>query len=242
MYHSPEMTFVPFCDSTNDLAFEALNRSDEVLIWTLDQRKGRGSRGRKWISPKNTSLAFSFGSTKGPLPSQFPYPVFAGLLIHQTLVRLFPEIDLALKWPNDVLLKGKKVCGILCESNWRSAEEVHTVLGIGINLASSKELNDIQKPNTSLEAHGYEIQAEAFLKEVLHTIQSTAWTADRVIKGWQKRACWRVGSWLEVRNGGLNTQGRFMGLSEKGHFQLQTQKGSIETVLHPEPDFSVSEL
>jgi BirA family biotin operon repressor/biotin-[acetyl-CoA-carboxylase] ligase len=98
------------------------------------QTAGRGRHGRSWMAPPDQSLLFSILLSAGIVPSPGLLPAAAGVAVVQAIRRLCPGLSPRLKWPNDVLLDGAKVCGILAE---QTGEWI--VLGVGINVFQSRE-------------------------------------------------------------------------------------------------------
>ncbi len=123
---------LPRADSTNAWAKAHPDRSDGVwAVYTLDQTAGRGRLGRRWADAAGQALYYT--AVLPWAPAQLPaLGLLAGLLVCEALqARYAPGPDLRLKWPNDVLLAGKKLAGILCEG---VPGQSRTVCGIGINL------------------------------------------------------------------------------------------------------------
>jgi BirA family biotin operon repressor/biotin-[acetyl-CoA-carboxylase] ligase len=124
--------------STNDaaraLALEGAAHGTAVLA--REQTRGRGTRGRTWHSPAGLGLYASFilrGPGGGPVPSPHVLPLAAGLAAADA-VRAETGIEVRLKWPNDLVLAGKKLGGILCEGVSGAAGGDFAVVGIGINV------------------------------------------------------------------------------------------------------------
>jgi BirA family biotin operon repressor/biotin-[acetyl-CoA-carboxylase] ligase len=121
----------------------------EITCITADeQTAGRGRFQRKWISPPGVNLCATFYFR---LPaSQRDLATLAQVMAY-TLASLLP-LPCAIKWPNDVLLHGKKLAGILCETSFEQ-DEVHCFLGIGVNVnATEEDLATIDQPAISLFA------------------------------------------------------------------------------------------
>jgi BirA family biotin operon repressor/biotin-[acetyl-CoA-carboxylase] ligase len=142
--------------STNDeaKAFARLGATEGTLVWALRQESGRGRRGRAWNSPEG-NLYSSVVLRPGRPPAEAAQISFvAALAIADTAEAVLPEgADIRCKWPNDVLIHGRKVSGILLESE--PAEDGGLgwlVLGVGINLRHFPEGTDY--PVTSLTAEG----------------------------------------------------------------------------------------
>lgn len=129
--------FVETCTSTNDLAHELLPTDSACAIVAAHQSKGRGRLGRAWVSEKNQGLYLSWRCTPPIPPAQGgALPLVAAVAIHQLCDDL--GIDSILKWPNDVLVHGKKLAGILCEARIHG-DHWHAVIGVGLNLAPPTE-------------------------------------------------------------------------------------------------------
>jgi BirA family biotin operon repressor/biotin-[acetyl-CoA-carboxylase] ligase len=124
--------------STNDFlkgSAEALD--DGSLVCADEQISGKGRRGHVWITPKSQTAAFSF-LLKGRLCVDAPpITLMCGLATAKAL-RGLCGLDFLIKWPNDVVCDGKKICGILCESKLSDTRCI-TVCGIGINLTQNEE-------------------------------------------------------------------------------------------------------
>jgi BirA family biotin operon repressor/biotin-[acetyl-CoA-carboxylase] ligase len=139
-------------DSTNTYAKEhkeSFPKGQITCITANEQTDGRGRFQRKWISPKGVNLYTTFYFT---LPSQAPHLVSLGQVMAYSFAHLLEKEGLhpKIKWPNDIQLSGKKVSGILCETQF-SQNTVEIFLGIGINVNLSQEDADqIDQPATSL--------------------------------------------------------------------------------------------
>lgn len=147
--------FLEQTESTNDLAVEhARNGVPHGALFVADlQTAGKGRAGRKWFTPAGCSLAFSlvlrFNSIS--VEKVGGLTVLGALSVVDALGRfgLNPEI----KWPNDVLLEGKKVAGILVETSWLGDVLEYVVLGIGINVhaGSVPQSSKIDFPATCID-------------------------------------------------------------------------------------------
>jgi BirA family transcriptional regulator, biotin operon repressor / biotin---[acetyl-CoA-carboxylase] ligase len=130
--------------STNDRALSWLSeRAPDGAVVTADaQTAGRGRLGRRWSSPPGRDLYASVIVRPGVAPNGFGAVSLAVAVgLREGLLSLFGERlsdKLALKWPNDLLLDGRKLAGILCESRWRG-REVELVIGFGINVHRERD-------------------------------------------------------------------------------------------------------
>lgn len=144
-----DIRFIDTTASTNDDAKKAaaFGEKEGLVLWAMHQTAGRGRQSRTWNSPAG-NLYFSL-LLRPPLPLRDwgNYSFVAGLAVAEALRAFLPNADVKLKWPNDVLVNGKKICGILLESG-----EGYLVVGIGINVQSFPP--DTIYPATSLKAEG----------------------------------------------------------------------------------------
>ena len=138
------------CSSTNSLLLQRATHGapSGSVLWTLEQTAGRGRRGREWISTAGDSLTFSLLWRFDSAISLDGLSLVAGLAVVDALSALGVS-GLALKWPNDVWLDGRKLCGLLVELQ-QSGSRVGAVVGIGINLRLPAEASRLDQPVAAL--------------------------------------------------------------------------------------------
>jgi len=154
-------------DSTNDKAKELLDRDiqEGTVVLADRQAAGRGRYGRAWASPPG-GLYFSILLTPKERNAQL-LSLLSGLPVVRTL-RGF-GIEASLKWPNDVLVQGRKICGILCEGVYRH-DVYWVIVGIGVNVTVDLRRlpQEIQETATSLKREmGKNVENEAVLSDLL---------------------------------------------------------------------------
>ena len=134
-----EVRYLPECGSTNAYAKEHFEEFGPVAaVYTQNQTAGRGRLGRSWVNAEGKALYYTV-AIKEPLAQPATLPLLASLAVRRQL-QLRYGVDCQIKWPNDLLLNGKKIVGILCEV----APDGHSlVVGIGINLAQPQEYFDM---------------------------------------------------------------------------------------------------
>lgn len=146
-------------DSTNRAALEwALEgAADLSLVTALEQTSGRGRMQRRWISNPNSCIAMSLiiCPTKAEQSVLHLFSPLAGLAVAESLQQNH-LLKPFMKWPNDILIDGKKVCGILCESAWNGSVLEGMVIGIGMNLRKEAipPIENQNFPAGSLETAG----------------------------------------------------------------------------------------
>ncbi len=221
-------------DSTNSEALRLARGGERGLLWivTREQTAGRGRRGREWVSGAG-NLATSFLFAEAIAPSVAATLGFAAsLAVCQACREIAPGVDLAVKWPNDVLANGKKVSGILLESEAQGGE-LAIVTGFGINLGEAPD--GLPFPATSLAKLGMPVApdtafgrlSDAFA-EVLGIWQHGQGFAE-LRKLWLENAH-GVGESVSIRIGERVTTGIFETLDPQGRLMLRTADGALQTV------------
>lgn len=219
--------------STNDEAkrlAEAESPAGQV-VWALEQTRGRGRYGRSWQSPRGNLYASVLLRPDCPMADVAQLSLLASLALFDALCQLGPpRPELALKWPNDVLLAGAKTAGILLEGAARSdGAAAWVVIGSGVNIVSFP--GDTPYPATALAEHGFGALAPAALLEA-YLAALKAWLCRRQGEGFAPlREAWRARSFnlggpirLRLENGEL--QGRFVDLTPGGGLLLEQADGS----------------
>ena len=191
----------------------------------LEQHSGRGRQGREWVSANGNF----YGSTLVMLrPGDPPAPTLslaAGLALIEAVEVAAPVHGLMLKWPNDLMLQGRKLAGILLE---RSSDRV--AVGFGVNLAAAPALADRQAAALDAEVapQGFAPLLAGSLARLLQLWRSTEIPA--LARAWQERAH-PVGTRLSVHvNKEETVTGLFAGLERDGALRLMLDDGSIEVI------------
>lgn len=140
-------------DSTNKYAKENNLPADGIVI-TSNQKDGKGRFGRKWIAAGNEDLTFSLVKKfKISVDNIHLVNFYTSYILAETLKSLLAEhkdVRINLKWPNDVLLNKKKICGILLDVSGLNSEDKNFIIGIGLNVNKSEIPEDISHKATSL--------------------------------------------------------------------------------------------
>ncbi|HWB51945.1 MAG TPA: biotin--[acetyl-CoA-carboxylase] ligase [Stellaceae bacterium] len=217
--------------STNDEA-KRLARAGEpegLVICAAEQTAGRGRRGRAWTSPPGNLYASILLRPRCRAPVAAQLGFVAALGVAGALRELAPAITVQCKWPNDLLANGKKICGILLETEMVAGEVPDfVVLGIGANLASSPR--ETPYPATSLAEEGARgiTPAAATAPLIRHF---AAWWGQWREQGFGPiRAAWLaqaagLGEAIQVRLERGTLDGRFLDLDADGALLLGTPGG-----------------
>lgn len=223
--------------STNDWLLErAPDLPDGQWLRAQWQTAGRGRRGRAWVPvPGNlyASVLVKPRPGEGP-PQQLSF--VAALALGDAAARWVAAERLALKWPNDLLLDGVKVAGILLEGAGDAL-----VIGFGVNLAGAPE--GLERPATSFAAAGPVPDADAFVAvlESAFAQWRARWAAqgfDAVRSAWLARAA-GLGEIIKVRLGERELDGVFAGLAADGALELR--QGCETRLIHAGEVFGIGE-
>lgn len=200
-----------------------------TLVWARAQTGGRGRQGRSWISPAGNFYASLILRPAVPVAVAAQLGFVAALAVADACRALSPEAVIRLKWPNDVLLRGRKLAGILLESQSNGEGALDwLVLGVGINLATYPV--KVEYPATALAATGADVDAEAMLGAFAAAF--LAWHErwregegfDAIRAEWLAQAQ-GLGQPIRVRLPNEMRDGIFAGLDTDGALLLDTASG-----------------
>ena len=209
--------------STQDAALQAARAGDagRLAILAAEQTAGRGSRGRAWVSPRgNLNLSVLLRPRRARIePGR--WALLAAIALHEALS---PYADgLMLKWPNDVLLHGAKLAGILIDS--QPGEDGFVVIGLGANLAAAPPLAD--RATVALPPPAP--QAARVAEQVVAALD--AWDAREtpcLVEAWLARAH-PIGTLLDVRTPRRQVRGAFAGLTAVGELRVAGEAQAISS-------------
>lgn len=222
-------------DSTNAEARRRAKAGEPgpLWIWSARQSQGHGRGGREWVSQHGNLFASLLIGVNCPIRGAGQLALVAGIIAYDTVAKLIAyegRSELLLKWPNDVLLAGEKLAGMLLESVGTTSENRSVVvIGTGINLASHPE--DLPQPAISLAAYGMTVTPADALEVLAATTHEwmTCWAEGScfpsIRRAWLDRAG-PTGRALRVKVNGEETEGVYAGLDADGALRLLTPDGS----------------
>lgn len=224
-------------DSTNaEAARRAPDLNAPAWILTHRQTKGRGRRGRPWADPVGNFAASHVLFPKEPLQDVALNSFVVAVALYDALQTVAPSQGYALKWPNDVLLNGTKIAGILLETSGSGTLVNWLTIGVGVNLAHAPSSADGIEPRAvppscvsaqlgaapdaetllNALAHSFAVQRQAFSDFGFPTIRTR----------WLRHAA-RLGGTLTARTMRDEITGRFEDIDDEGNLILNTPKGRV---------------
>ncbi|MBB5659776.1 biotin--[acetyl-CoA-carboxylase] ligase [Brevundimonas halotolerans] len=234
-----ELLVLDDIDSTNAEARRQAEAGHTGPIWIAARRQssGRGRRGRSWSSQTGNLAATYLCVTHAPPAEAAQTGFIAALAVADLLDHYVPPACVTIKWPNDVLVEGRKISGILVESGPAPSGGLWLAVGIGINLAHAPD--DVERPATSVAQHLAEgIMRTPTLEEVLPVLAEAwaGWTTRREALGfgvirdaWTRRAH-GLNAGAVARLGHETVEGVAEGLADDGALRLRLADGSLRLI------------
>jgi BirA family biotin operon repressor/biotin-[acetyl-CoA-carboxylase] ligase len=222
-------------DSTNSEAARlAPGLAQPTWIFAHRQTSARGRRGRDWVSPAGNFGATLVMRSSGPPAEAAQRSFVAALALADALAAVAgPGATITLKWPNDVLLNGGKVAGILLESAGQGGVVSHLAIGVGVNLAHAPPPGALEPgahaPVSLLGETGIRIAPEEFLPPLANAYdrwerQLRTYGFAPIRTAWLSRAA-RVGQKITARTVNETIEGTFETIAEDGALVLVTPEG-----------------
>jgi BirA family biotin operon repressor/biotin-[acetyl-CoA-carboxylase] ligase len=228
-------------NSTNTAAMEAAAKAaaEGSVFLAEEQVAGRGRGAHSWESARSAGIYCSVILRPALAPSDvLVIALAAGLAVRSAIQQVDERVIADLKWPNDVLIGGKKVCGILAEMNAEATRVRHLVIGIGINVNQANFLKELEGQATSLRmVTGSEWSrvelAAALLKSLDREYRLLIASADArqsILRRFSEQSSWVRGKQVRIEENGSKIEGTTEGLDERGFLLVRTSRG-LQTVL-----------
>lgn len=231
LFVGQSLVFMPECHSTNDEASRLIqggNVMEGTTVVTHHQTAGRGQRGNTWISEKGKNLTFSIVLKPAVLPvkDQFYLNMAVALGVYDYLHEILKD-RVKIKWPNDILINSKKVCGILIENQVSGQQIQHSIVGVGLNVNQKKF--SLENATSLCVLSGKEFQLEGVLEGVLEKIESRYLLIREQLLDSISITFTEVMYWLGEQHvfstQGLEFTGMVIGVDEIGQLKIQTSEG-----------------
>ena len=226
-------------DSTNRVALELghAGEPEGALVLAEEQTAGRGRGGRAWHSERATGIYVTLLLRPKLAPVQAPLlTMMAGLSAHSA-VQALTGLEVDLKWPNDLLVRGRKLGGILTEMHAEPGQIRFVIVGIGLNVNQQKFPGELANLATSLRAETGKPQSRMeLLVRLLHEFESDYNRFLRegvatVVARFESVSSYARGKRVRVTNGTESYVGTTAGLGPEGLLQVERDGGQLMTVI-----------
>ncbi len=227
-------------DSTNNCAkaVAGCGAAEGTIVFAEQQTSGRGRLGRLWVANPNENLTFSVILRPGIAPDQLNVlPLYVAVAVAQA-VEKSTGLEVECKWPNDLLIRGKKFAGILIEGSVKQNAVEHVVVGIGINVNQQQFPDDLASKATSLRLEtSREIDRALLFRDILvslenHYTKVSSDGFDSVLPLWLGRTK-MLNKPVSVLQQGQTITGIMKGLSPEGGLVVLTD-GTEKVLAAPE--------
>lgn len=226
-------------DSTNRVAMELgyAGEPEGTLIVAEEQTAGRGRAGREWHSERGTGIYVTVLLRPKLAPVQAPLLTMMAGLSARAAIQAQTALAIDLKWPNDLMLAGKKVGGILTEMHAEPSQVRFVIVGIGINVNQEKFPSELAATATSLRAESG--KAHSRMELLVRLLREFETDYNRflrdgpahVTQAFQSASSYAHGKRVRVTNGVEAFWGTTAGLSPEGLLRVEREDGNVVTVI-----------
>ena len=228
----PSLTSIDVATSSSDLAWQAAGSGAPAGTAFLvgEQTAGRGRRGSRWSSARGGMYLSMILRPQVDASTLWGLSFVAALAIREAIAERLPNQDVGLKWPNDVVVAGGKVCGLLLE-----ARDGAVVIGTGVNIAPVPAVPEAKLPAISLQDLGDAATTPAMLADAYATrllAGAALWERDgfSAVRLEWLRHCAHIGARMKVTTGGAGSdvaiEGVFVDLGKDGALVLRDDTGT----------------
>lgn len=225
-------------DSTNLRAMKLGTEGAEhgTLILTEEQSQGKGRRGRSWASPAGKNIYMSL--LLRPVFPAMQAPMLTLLMAYSVAeaLRESEKIDVQIKWPNDLVLNKKKICGILTEMSMKEMEISYVVIGIGINVNMEEFPKELEKSATSLRIETErELCREALIACIMNKFEQNykkfceAGDLSPILDGYNQMLV-NIGKEVRILEPGNEYNAKAHGIDRLGELQVEREDGRHESI------------
>lgn len=223
--------------STNDVARDLAERGapEGTLVVAEEQKSGRGRRGRAWSSPPGVGIWASLILRPSLLPAQAPLITLTAAVAGAEAIRSVTGLPAGIKWPNDLLIGGRKVAGILTEMRAELDQVTYVVLGIGINVNTPSFPAELEATATSLYREGgryvsRRLLLQAFLERFEFWYDRLPQEAEEMRSRWRELSL-TLGRRVTVISPNFTVSGLARNIDREGALLLETETGDLVRIL-----------
>lgn len=225
--------------STNTVAAELGDAAEHgCTVWAINQKAGRGQRGNTWEAEPGKNLTFSLVLRPSAISAAHQFEL--SMLVSIATVRVFERRlgrKVLIKWPNDIYVDNKKICGILIENSLSGTRIDRAIVGIGINVNQTTFRSDAPNPVSMKQLTGEEYELEPLLTEfVSEIVDAVDYYADNTepdeLSALYASMLWRndgaMHRWLDAASGSI-ISARIKGVDTTGMLTLTDADGTDRT-------------
>lgn len=241
-YIGKEIHYFKEIDSTNDVAKELAEEGAEegTIVIAETQRRGKGRHGKKWISPLGGVWMTIVLRPRIPPANAPQLTLVTGVAVAETIKNEY-RLDVGIKWPNDIIINEKKVCGILTEVNAEMNAIDYVVVGIGIdaNVDVEEFPPELRDGATSLKKEmDKEISGVKLVQRFSENFEKVYNDFNHgkfpeILKDWRKFSK-TIGSYVEVIKRDQTVRGEAVGVNKDGALILELDDGSLRKIISGE--------
>lgn len=217
---------------------ELLNESEfykkhGTVLLSEKQTEGKGRKNRVWYSDDKLNLTFSILITEPKYLQKISIINFVASLALAVSIENLYQLKTELKWPNDILIDGKKAAGILIESTSKGSKISRLVIGMGLNVNQISFQRKFTTVPTSLKKElGHPVEREKTLAEILNNVEEILYTSskfpDKILEDWKEK-CNMIGRRITVVHNDVTKHGIFNDIDKNGFLVLRTDD-KVETL------------
>ncbi|MCH8285999.1 biotin--[acetyl-CoA-carboxylase] ligase [candidate division KSB1 bacterium] len=236
--------------STNDLAkTNALKGNPIPLVVTADeQTRGKGRMTRNWYSPRNKCILLTIVFPESPDDFKFGHYNFLVSLVIASAVESTAGLTVSFKWPNDILIGGKKICGTLSEliTIEDGKQLIVTGMGLNVNIERNEFPEDIRDKATSLSIEtGSIVDREKLFTDVIRTLNTlySIWEnrgIEPLFQQWMQKSS-TVGKNVVIRTEKHYIDGLAEGINQDGSLILKDDAGKLHTIYAGDLEYVINE-
>jgi len=234
-----EIFFYEKVGSTNTVAAELAEKgvSEGTVVLAEYQEKGKGRLGRRWVSPPGVNIYMSIIVRPEVNPRDGQFITMMAAIACSTALRKLTSLDVTVKWPNDLMVSGRKIGGILTEMKISPRRVIYAIVGIGINVNIDKSAfpSDIKERATSVKnERGLSYPRNAIIVEILNEISQWYRTLKEkgkeiLLSEW-KRLTSTLGREVKVTVGKEVFKGLAESIDDEGRLILRLPSGAVKRI------------
>ncbi|MGB9621539.1 MAG: biotin--[acetyl-CoA-carboxylase] ligase [Brevinematia bacterium] len=229
-------------DSTNSFAISNIEKlQDRTVIIAKNQVLGKGRMGRSWISEKDKDITMSIILKPNiQIDNLFKYIVYTSLAVFKSL-KDFDIDDIFIKWPNDIIYKNKKLCGILIETTIQLETKVleSIVIGVGLNV-NSKISERIPTATSVSEILGFEVKRDVIISKILNNFENLLSSDfEKTFNEWKERVAY-IGKEIILSSIDGDKKCKLLDVSKTGEIVVEEEGGTLKIYTSGEISLSSS--